>query len=43
MNEFLLRPVITVPSIGSRRSQHHFHSLLALVQAKADTRGKQHD
>src|SRR6267143_1893887 len=31
--------VITVPSIGSRRSQHHFRSLPALVRAKVDTRG----
>src|SRR6266478_6426653 len=30
--------VITVPSIGSRRSQHHFRSLPALVRAKVDTR-----
>src|ERR1700730_5450737 len=35
--------VITVPSIGSRRPQHHFRSLPALVRAKVDTRGKQHD
>src|ERR1700682_2323921 len=35
--------VITVPSIGSPRSQHQFHSLPALVRAKVDTRGKQHD
>jgi len=35
--------VITVPSIGSRRSQHHFRSLPALVRAKGDTMGKQHD
>src|SRR6202022_4727124 len=34
---------ITVPSIGSRRPQHHFRSLPALVRAKVDTRGKQHD
>ena len=30
--------VITVPSIGSRRSQHHLRSLPALVRAKVDTR-----